>query len=113
MDQVATTRPDTFARAGASDAGSLAVPPSQQMVLDAMLVRRRHGVHQVTAGEIRELLEQIHAPRRFDKGWVTGRLAELSASDLVVQLDEQRVDPRTKRPSHLWSLPLAQSRLCA
>lgn len=91
----------------------LKVPPSQQMVLDVLVVKRRHGVDKVTAGEVREMLEQIHAPRRFDKGWVTGRLAELEASDLVQPLAESRVDPRTKRSSQLWQLPMVQARLCA
>ncbi len=94
-------------------APSAVVPPSQQMVLDVLEVRRRHGVDRMTAGEIREVLEQIHAPRRFDKGWVTGRLAELDASDLVECMDEQKLDPRTKRHSHLWRLPVVQMRLVA
>ena len=89
------------------------VPNAQQMVLDVLVVRKRHGVDRMTAGEIREVLEQIHAPRRFDKGWVTGRLAELQGSDLVECLDEHKVDPRTKRPSQLWRLPVTQMRLVA
>lgn len=91
----------------------LKVPNSQQMVLDALVIRRRHGVTKVTAAELRELLEQIHAPRRFDKGWVTARLAELRESDLVEQLDELRLDQHTRKSSHLWQLPLNQARLCA
>ena len=91
----------------------LKVPNSQQMVLDALVIRRRHGVAKVTAAELRELLEQIHAPRRFDKGWVTARLADMKESDLVEQLDELRFDPRTRKSSHLWQLPLHQARLCA
>jgi hypothetical protein len=89
------------------------VPNSQQMVLDVLVAKRRHGIDTMTAGEIREVLELIHAPRRFDKGWVTGRLSELEASDLVAPLDEHRVDPRTKRPSQLWRLPVVQQRLVA
>jgi hypothetical protein len=94
-------------------AGSVKVPPSQQKVLDALTVRRRHGVPAMTATEIRELLEEIHAPRRFDKGWVTGRLSELKESDLVEQLDETKMDPRTRKSSHLWRLAVVQTRLCA
>ena len=89
------------------------LPNSQQMVLDALFVRRRHGVDKVTAAELRELLEQIHAPRRFDKGWVTARLSDMKESDLVEQLPELRFDPRTKKSSHLWTLPVHQARLCA
>lgn len=98
---------DTLSRA------ALRVPNSQQMVLDALAVRRRHGVDKMTAAELRELLEQIHAPRRFDKGWVTARLAELEDGALVDKLDETKLDPRTKKSSHLWRLPMVQARLCA
>jgi hypothetical protein len=94
-------------------AASTKVPRAQQMVLDALVVRKRHGVHAMTATEIRELLEEIHAPRRFDKGWVTGRLSDLKDSDLVEQMDETKVDPRTRKSSHLWRLAVVQARLCA
>jgi hypothetical protein len=87
------------------------VPRSRQMVLDVLEAKRRHGVDRMTAGEIREVLEAVHAPRRFDKGWVTGRLSELLESDLVACLDEHKVDPRTKRSSQLWCLPMVQLRL--
>lgn len=99
--------PDTL------DGAALRVPNSQQMVLDALAVRRHHGVDKMTAAELRELLEQIHAPRRFDKGWVTARLAELEDGALVEKLDETKLDPRTKKSSRLWRLPMAQARLCA
>lgn len=99
--------PDTLSGA------AVRVPNSQRMVLDALAVRRRHGVEKMTAAELRELLEQIHAPRRFDKGWVTARLAELEDSALVAKLDETKLDPRTKKSSHLWRLPMVQARLCA
>lgn len=89
------------------------VPNSQQMVLDALTVRRRHGVDKLTAAELRELLEQIHAPRRFDKGWVTARLAELEDSALVDRLEETRLNPQTKKSSHLWRLAVTQAGLCA
>ena len=108
MQQIEQTRPDT----SAPSAGAV-VPDSQQRVLDAMEVRRIHGVHKVTAGDIRELLEQMHAPRRFDKGWVTARLSDLLECGLVVQLDEHQVNPLTKRSSQLWALPVHQDRLCA
>ena len=94
-------------------AAPMKLPNSEQMVLDALVVRRRHGVDKVTAGELRVLLEQIHAPRRFDKGWVTGRLSELEDRGLVEPLEESRLDPSTKRSSQLWQLPLTQARLCA
>lgn len=89
------------------------VPDSQQMVLDALVVRKRHGIDRMTAGDIREFLEQVHAPRRFDKGWVTGRLDSLRDSGLVECTDELRLDPRTKRSSQLWRLPVVQARMFA
>jgi hypothetical protein len=94
-------------------AAPVKVPSAQQMVLDVLAIKRKHGVDRVTAGEIREMLERIHAPRRFDKGWVTGRLADLKASDLVECLDEHRLDPLTKKSSQLWRLPVVQMRLVA
>lgn len=103
-----TMNPDTSARASA-----VTVPPSQQMVLDVLIARARHNVDRMTAGEIREVLEQLHSPRRFDKGWVTGRLAELEDRGLVVQSDETRLNPLTGRTSALWFLPVHQARLCA
>lgn len=92
---------------------ALKVPRSQQMVLDVMVGKTRNGVDRLTAGDIRDALEQLHSPRRFDKGWVTGRLAELEDRGLVVQSDETRLNPLTHRTSALWLLPLQQVRLCA
>jgi hypothetical protein len=89
----------------------LKVSPSQQRVLDVLVIKRRHGVAEVTAGEVRDMLEQIHSPRRFDKGWATGRLDELRDLDLVAQSDERRMNPLTGRSSLLWFIPAHQSRL--
>jgi hypothetical protein len=86
---------------------------SQQMVLDVLIAAHRNRLGPLTAGEIRERLELLHSPRRFDKGWVTGRLDELRDKDLVEQSEETRVSPVTKKASHLWFIPLRQARLCA
>jgi Cdc6-like AAA superfamily ATPase len=92
-------------------ADRLKVSPSQQKVIDVLVIKRRHGVHGVTAGEVREMLEQIHAPRRFDKGWATGRLDELKDLGLVAQSEERRLNPLTGRTSMLWFVPASQARL--
>jgi len=86
---------------------------SQQMVLDVLIAAHRNRLGPLTAGDIRERLELLHSPRRFDKGWVTGRLDELRDKDLVEQSDETRVSPVTKKASHLWFIPARQVRLCA
>ena len=87
--------------------------PSQQKVLDVLIAAERNRVGPLTAADIRETLERIHAPRRFDKGWVTGRLDELRDKGVVDKSDETRLDPRTRRTSHLWLLVQQQARLCA
>lgn len=84
---------------------------SQQMVLDMLIAAHRKGRDALTAGEIREMLEAVHAPRRFDKGWVTGRLDELRSKGAVEQSDELKHNPLTKKSSHLWFIPKQQARL--
>lgn len=85
---------------------------SQQMVLDVLIAAHKNRRALLTAGDIRDDLERIHAPRRFDKGWVTGRLDELRDKGAVEQSEEVRFNPMTKKSSHLWFIPAQQSRLC-
>lgn len=73
------------------------VPPSQQLVLDVLLARQRHGATDTTDHEIREMLEQVHAPRRFDTGWVSARVSELLQVGRVQQSSERREDAQTRR----------------
>jgi hypothetical protein len=89
------------------------IAPSEQLALDVLIAKHRHGVREVTAGEMREMLEQIHAPRRFDKGWVTGRLDTLLKKGLVAKTGDERLDPKTQRTSELWCIPEQQARLVA
>lgn len=90
---------------------------SQQMVLDILIAshrahqRDRTRVRELTAGEIRERLEEVHSPRRFDKGWVTGRLDELRDKGAVEQSEDMRFNEVTKKSSHLWFIPAKQARL--
>lgn len=86
---------------------------SQQMVLDVLIAAHRNNAAPLTAGEMRERLEAVHAPRRFDKGWVTGRLDELRDKGAVEQSEELRFNPLTRKSSHLWFIPAQQARLCA
>lgn len=86
---------------------------SHRMVLDVLIGAHRHNVEAMTASEIRERLEQLHAPRRFDKGWVTGRLDEMRDAGLVEQSEERKLNPQTNKSSHLWFIPVRQARLCA
>ena len=85
---------------------------SEQMVLDILIAAHRNGIAPLTAGDIRESLERVHAPRRFDKGWVTGRLDELRDKGAVEQSEERRMSMVTKKSSHLWFIPTQQARLC-
>lgn len=87
--------------------------PCQQMVLDVLIAAHRNQVAPITAGEIRERLELLHAPRRFDKGWVTGRLNELREKGAADQSEDRRFNQQTRKSSHLWFIPAQQSRLCA
>lgn len=86
---------------------------SQQMVLDVLIAAQKNRLPQPTAGDIRESLERIHAPRRFDKGWVTARLDELHDKGVVEQSEDRRLNPVTGKRSHTWFIPAQQSRLCA
>ena len=86
---------------------------SQQMVLDVLIAAHRNRVAPLTAGDIRERLELLYAPRRFDKGWVTGRLDELRDKGAVEQSEDVRFNPLTRKSSHLWFIPAQQARLCA
>lgn len=102
----------------ATDTGTLAEQSakpsrSQQMVLDILIAAHRNRIAPLTAGEIRERLELVHAPRRFDKGWVTGRLDELRDKGAVEQSEDVRFNPLTRKSSHLWFIPAQQARLWA
>lgn len=89
------------------------IRPSHRMVLDVLIAAHRHNVDEMTASDIRERLEQLHAPRRFDKGWVTGRLDEMRDAGLVERSEERKLNPQTNKSSHPWFIPVRQARLCA
>jgi hypothetical protein len=92
------------------------------MVLDVLLARQRNGHADTTDAEIQELLEQIHAPRRFDRSWVSGRVADLKDAGLVLESAQKREDAHTRRVGRQCGhepykvravyLPAHQARLC-
>lgn len=73
------------------------VPRSHQLVLDVLTARQRHGYSDTTDHEIVEMLEVLHAPRRFDTGWVSARVAEMVKAGRVVQSEQRREDAKTKK----------------
>ena len=86
--------------------------PSQQAVYDALLILRRNGQSDVTAIELREVIERLglymrngKAVKRIEKGWVNGRLSELADLHLAVKLHGQdRMSELTGRWSAPWCL---------
>ncbi|MCD8514630.1 MAG: hypothetical protein LRY31_01050 [Burkholderiaceae bacterium] len=98
------------------------VSRSKQLVLDVLYARQRHGFSDTTDAEIQEMLEQLHAPRRFDRSWVSGRVAELKEAGLVVESEHKRQDAQTRRVAAMYGhahlvravyIPAKQVRLCA
>lgn len=95
------------------------LPKGEQAVYDALLGLQRNGKADATAAELRETIERLglYAPngkpvKRVEKGWVTGRLSELAARDLVVRLeDRQRINPETGRLAAPWCIPAKQASL--
>lgn len=73
-----------------------AICASHQKVLDALTARQRHGHTDTTDAEIQEMLEQIHAPRRFDRAWISGRISEMKERGLIEQSTERRVDAHSR-----------------
>jgi len=65
---------------------------SHQLVIDVLLARQRHGHTDTTDAEIQAMLEQVHAPRRFERGWISARINEMKERGLVEQSRAPRVD---------------------
>jgi hypothetical protein len=99
------------------------VRPSHQLVLDVLLARQRHGHADTTDAEIQEMLERLHAPRRFERGWISARINEMKERGLVEQSRATRVDAQAllvarttgREPCAVRAvfLPLQQARLVA
>jgi len=86
------------------------VSPSQQVVLDALIARQRNGAQDMTDREIREVLEQLHSPRRFEVGQVANRVSELVRAGVVKEA-EPRMNPHTQKLNRAVFIPAQQVRL--
>jgi hypothetical protein len=86
------------------------VSPSQQVVLDALIARQRNGAQDMTDREIREVLEQLHSPRRFEVGQVANRVSELVKAGVVKEA-EPRMNPHTQKLNRAVFIPAQQVRL--
>lgn len=83
------------------------VPPSQQLVLDVLIARHRHGATDMTDREIRDVLEQLHSPRRFEVGQVANRVSDLVKAGLLKE-GEPRLNPRTQKMNRTVFIPTKQ-----
>jgi len=96
---------------------------SHQPVIDVLLARQRHGHTDTTDREIQEMLERLHAPRRFDIASISARVSEMKERGLVEQSRAPRVDAhallvartagRAPRAVLAVFLPQQQARLAA
>ncbi|MCY1375096.1 hypothetical protein D9M69_624840 [compost metagenome] len=64
----------------------------------------------MTDVEIRDVLEQLHSPRRFEVGEVANRVAELVQAG-VVEEAAPRINPRTRRLNRAVFIPATQAQL--
>lgn len=94
------------------------LPAGEQAVYDALLGLQRNGANDATAPELRETIERLglyqvkgQPVQRIEKGWVTGRLAELAARGLVVKCEPQRRNPMTGKLAWPWAIPAHQGDL--
>lgn len=94
------------------------LPAGEQAVYDALLGLQRNGKADATAPELRETIERLglyqvkgQPVQRVEKGWVTGRLAELAARGLVVKCEQQRRNPLTNKLAWPWAIPAQQGDL--
>jgi hypothetical protein len=78
---IASTRPDgrgmppVIASPAPGGDGPARMRPSHQMIFEVLLARQRAGERDTTDAEIQEALERLHAPRRFDRAWIAGRIS--------------------------------------
>lgn len=69
---------------------------SQQMVFDVLLGLHRNGHTDVTDSEIQAALERLYAPRRFDRSWISGRIADMKGAGIVLESQAKRHDANTR-----------------
>lgn len=70
--------------------------PSHQLVFDVLLARHANGQVDVTDSELQEALERLHAPRRFDRAWISGRVAEMKHAGVLLESAAKRHDAHTQ-----------------
>ena len=88
------------------------ISPSQQLVLDVVIARMRNGANDLTDREIRDVLEQLHSPRRFEVGQVANRVSDLIKAG-VLKEGVARMNPRTQKMNRTVFVPVQQARLVA
>lgn len=101
---IASTRPDgrgmppVIASPAPGGDGPARMRPSHRMIFEVLLARQRAGERDTTDAEIQEALERLHAPRRFDRAWIAGRISEMKAASpaLVLEAPEKRHDAHTR-----------------
>lgn len=101
---LATGRPDgrstppVIASPAASGAGPVRMRQSHRLIFEVLLARQRAGERDTTDAEIQEALERLHAPRRFDRAWIAGRISEMKAASpaLLLESAEKRHDAHTR-----------------
>ena len=84
--------------------GPARMRPSHRMIFEVLLARQRAGARDTTDAEIQEALERLHAPRRFDRAWIAGRISEMKAASpaLVLEVPEKR--QRRPHAGHRWGV---------
>lgn len=70
--------------------------PSHRLVFDVIIGRHRAGWPDVCDEELQQALERLHQPRRFDRNWISGRVAEMKARGLLLESPGHRL-PRDAR----------------
>ena len=64
---------------------------SHRLVFDVLLGRHRDGWPDATDVELQAALERLHAPRRFDRAWIAGRVSEMKAFGLLLESTAHRL----------------------
>ncbi len=70
--------------------------PSHRLVFDVIVGRHLDGWPDVCDEELQQALERLHQPRRFDRNWISGRVAEMKALGLLLESPGRRL-PRDAR----------------
>lgn len=69
---------------------------SQRMVFDVLVGLHANGQQDATDSEIQAALERLHAPRRFDRSWISGRIADMKSAQVVIESQVKRHDANTR-----------------